>query len=141
VESVDAPTFNLSVEGTHTFFVVAGHTPVLVHNADPWDILFTQSDYGATFTEGPWAGKTVEEAIIAARKLGRLPDGLTLNAMLMGDGRWAALNNRTLAVARGANLPFVEPVDAGDSGMNQFNRQLRESGLSGPVENATMRCR
>jgi RHS repeat-associated protein len=31
-ESRQAPTFNLTVEGTHTYFVVAGLAPVLVHN-------------------------------------------------------------------------------------------------------------
>jgi len=40
VESRDAPTFNLSVDGTHTFFVMAGSTSVLVHNIDPWDVAF-----------------------------------------------------------------------------------------------------
>ena len=141
VESRDARTFNLSVEGTRTFFVVAGMTPILVHNVDPWDILYTQPNYGRVFTEGPWAGRLVTEAIAEARLLGRLPDGLTLNAVRMGDGTWAALNNRTLAVARGANLPNVNPVEAGASGLNKMNQLLRNGGLAGPVDNAVMRCK
>ncbi|MFG3055451.1 polymorphic toxin-type HINT domain-containing protein [Kitasatospora sp. NPDC048239] len=32
-----APAYNLTVEGLHTYFVLAGDTPVLVHNADPAD--------------------------------------------------------------------------------------------------------
>jgi len=73
--------------------------------------------------------------------LGRLPDGLELNAMRLGDGRWATLNNRTLAVARGANLPAVHPIDAGPSGQSKYSSLLRESGLSVPVEDAVMRCK
>ncbi|MFF2040426.1 polymorphic toxin-type HINT domain-containing protein [Kitasatospora sp. NPDC058170] len=32
-----APAYNLTVEGLHTYFVLAGDTPVLVHNANPAD--------------------------------------------------------------------------------------------------------
>ena len=67
VESRDAPTFNLSVEGVHTFFVVAGNTAVLVHNVDPWDIYYTQDSYAATFEHGPWQGRPVSDAITEAR--------------------------------------------------------------------------
>jgi len=69
-----------------------------------------------------------------------LPPGLELHAIQMADGRWAALNNRTLGVAQGANLPYVDVTDDGDSGMNQYNRNLKASGLQGPVENAKIRC-
>ena len=62
-------------------------------------------------------------------------------AMEMADGRWATLNNRTLAVARMANLPSVSVVDAGEAGLNKFNQLLRDGGLSGPVENGVMRCK
>lgn len=141
IESVDAPTYNLSIEGTHTYFVVAGGVSVLVHNVDPWDILFTQKSFGATFADGVWAGRTVQAAAELARTLGRLPDGLTLNAVRMGDGTWAALNNRTLAVARLANLPNVNPIDAGASGLNKLRQLLRNSDLVGPIKDAVMRCR
>ena len=33
-------TFNLSVQHTHAFYVLAGSTPVLVHNTDPGDRLY-----------------------------------------------------------------------------------------------------
>jgi RHS repeat-associated protein len=140
VESRDSPTFNLTVDQVHTYYVVAGNTPVLVHNVDPWDIMFTQGSFGATFAEGPLAGRTLESVAVEARALGRLPDGLTLNAVRTGQG-WATLNNRTLAVARMANLPHVHPVDAGAKGFNKFNQLLRNSGLSGPVQDAVMRCK
>jgi hypothetical protein len=61
--------------------------------------------------------------------------------MRMGDGSWAALNNRTLAVAQGANLPNVSVTEVGAEAMNEFNAKVSESGLSGPIENAVMRCR
>lgn len=140
-ESRDAPTFNLSVEGTHTFFVLAGSTPVLVHNVDPWDIKYTQTSYGETFQNGQWAHRSVVEAIAEAQAKGSLPAGLELRAMRMGDGSWAALNNRTLAVARGANLPNVSVTEVGAEALNEYNQKLRASGLSGPVENAVMRCK
>ncbi|WP_437874716.1 Hint domain-containing protein [Sorangium sp. So ce513] len=141
VESRDTPTFNLSVAGDHTFFVVAGGTSVLVHNVDPWEIMYSQSSYASTFADGPWAGRTIMEAIAEARRLDRVPDGLTLNAMRMGDGTWVALNSRTLAVARGANLSNVNPVEAGASGLNKLRQPLRNSSLVGLVEGAVMRCK
>lgn len=142
VESRDAPTYNLSVEGTHTFFVVAGKTAVLVHNVDPYDVWFTQDNFDPTFTDrdSPWFGKSLEEAAAEARALGRLPNGLTLNVMEW-NGVWVTLNNRTLAVARMANLSNVSINDVGVSGTNTVVRNLRESGLVGPVENAVMRCK
>ena len=142
VESRDARTFNLSIEGTHTFFVLAGRTPVLVHNVDPWDILFSQDSFGRTFSDArsPWAGKSLEEAAAATRALGRLPPGLTLDVMLV-NGQWVALNNRTLEVARMANLGQVAINDVGPSGLNRLMKNLSGSGLVAPVRNAVMRCR
>lgn len=146
LESRDTPTYNLSVEVTHAYFVLAGDTSVLVHNVDPWDIRFTQGNYGSHFTDAPevgrWAGRPVSEAVAEARLLGRLPDGLTLNAVSMNGGEyWATLNNRTLGVARQANLANVNPVDAGAKGINKMTKLLKDSGLAGPVEDAIMRCR
>ena len=60
--------------------------------------------------------------------------------MRMGDGTWAALNNRTLGVARGANLPDVSPTEVGAEGLNEFNAKLRNSGLAGPTDRAVVRC-
>ncbi|MEO7596684.1 MAG: Hint domain-containing protein, partial [Byssovorax sp.] len=140
IESRDALTFNLSIEGTHTFFVVGGSTSVLVHNVDPYDVSFSQSSYGRTFAEGEWAGKSLVEAAAEARALGRLPNGLTLNVMEVNN-QWVALNNRTLAVARMANLSEVAINDVGPSGMNKLQQLLRGSDLLSPVETAVMRCK
>jgi hypothetical protein len=35
----DQSMYNLTVEGTHTYYVVAGHTPVLVHNYDCGNVI------------------------------------------------------------------------------------------------------
>ena len=140
-ESRDTATYNLSVDSDRTFFVLAGERAILVHNVDPWDILFTQSTYESFFTYEEFAGRTLASVAEEARKLRHLPPGFQIRAIRMGDGSWAALNNRTLAMARMANLQDVSPVDAGASGMNEFVKKLRESGLSGPVRDATMRCK
>jgi hypothetical protein len=135
IESRDTPTFNLSVKNVHTYFVVAGKKPLLVHNVDPWDIWFSQDNYGPKFSDG----KPLTEVAGEARALGHLPDGLKLNVMQVNNN-WVTLNNRTLAVARMANLPDVAINDVGVSGTNKLNQLLRDSGLVSPVETAVMRC-
>jgi hypothetical protein len=82
----------------------------------------------------------LQEAAAAARELGRLPDGLILNVIEVND-QWVTLNNRTLAVARLANLPDVAINNVGPSGLNKLNQLLRNSDLISPVENAVMRCK
>jgi hypothetical protein len=39
-EPATVATFNLSVQDTHTFYVLAGATPILVHNTNPGDRLY-----------------------------------------------------------------------------------------------------
>jgi RHS repeat-associated protein len=105
---------------------------------DPWDIMFSQDTIDPVFRDGPWAGRTLDEAIAEARDLNRLPDGLEINAMVIND-EWVTLNNRTLFVAQQANLSQVPVNDVGPSGINQFNKLQRDAGLSGPVESVTVR--
>jgi hypothetical protein len=132
-EPRESKTYNLSVQGVHTFFVVAGGVPVLVHNMDPWTIKFSRPVMpGETFAHGPWAGQTVEAAIAEAMKLGRLPDGLTLEAQMVGNDMVAA-NNRTLYVARQANLANVSPVDNGGKTFKVIEAHFRKNGFGGPV--------
>lgn len=114
---------------------------MLVHNVDPWDVLFTHDTVDPKFEHGPLKNRSLESVAAEARELDALPEGLKLEAVRMADGRWAALNNRTLMVARMANLQQVHPVDLGDAGFNKFVRNLTASGLPGPVENATIRCK
>jgi RHS repeat-associated protein len=141
IESRDAATYNLTVEGDHTFFVVAGHRSVLVHNVDPYDVWFTHDNVDPYFEHGDLAGRDVRAVGAEARKLQRMPAGLRLEAMRMANGIWASLNNRTLMVARLANLRDVTVHDVGDAGANKFDKNLREAGILGPVENAYIRCK
>ena len=115
-QSMDTATFNLSVDETHTFFVLAGRVPVLVHNIDPWEIAFSRPvDAAETFQHGSWKGRSLAEAVAETRALGRLPTGLQLNAAKFftpaGEELIVAINNRTLFVAQEAGLAHVHPVN------------------------------
>ena len=147
-ESVDTPTFNLSVGEMHTFFVVVGETSVLVHNLDPWDIGFSRPvSSGEVFQHGPWRGRTVEAAVAEARALGRLPDGLELSAAryynTAGDEVVAAINNRTLHVAQEAGLSSVSPVNDMDSARayGALERQQSLARSHGGTGEVLFRCR
>jgi RHS repeat-associated protein len=103
-------TFNLEVEHDHNYFAGTQRSTVLVHNTDPFSIYFSR-DPGViqvtdTFQHGPWAGRTLGEAVAEASSLGRLPEGLSLNASWVNDTMVAA-NNRTLWVAQQAGLENV----------------------------------
>lgn len=148
VESRDAPTFNLSVEGVHTYFVVAGNTPVLVHNLDPWDIAFSRPvDANEVFSHGPWKGRTVAAAIVEARAQNALPEGLQLNAAryftAAGEEVVAATNNRTLYVAQEAGLTNVNPVNDIDSSeaFRALQKQLTMDAKKGGSGSTFFRCR
>lgn len=120
VIAVETPTYNLSVEGFHTYFVVAGKTPVLVHNVDPWEIAFSRVVKASeTFQLGKHAGRTLSDLIAETKALGRLPEGLELRAaritLATGEEVIVAINNRTLFVAQEAGLSQVRPANAIDS--------------------------
>jgi hypothetical protein len=142
VESRDARTFNLSVQGAHTFFVVAGRTAVLVHNVDPSDILYSHPlPQNPTLSHGDWEGMTVDEMAMIARYLGRLPDGIRIEAVRQAsDGRWVTLNNRSLMIAQRAELRNVPVVDAGAAGLNKLQRNYTASGIGGPLEDPVISC-
>ena len=59
----------------------------------------TRDSIGRTFSDGPWTGRTLEEAIAETRRLGRLPEGLSIEVTDVG-GDLVTLNNRTLYVAQ-----------------------------------------
>jgi hypothetical protein len=141
----ETPTFNITVDDLHSYFVVAGDVSVLVHNVDPFDMLFTQDSVGQTFGNDKlvpeqWRGRPISDAISEAKRLGRLPDGLNINAVRGGDGRWITLNNRTLYVAQQAGLSQIHPTDAGAKGSNKMLKLLKDAGLAGPVESVRLRC-
>jgi RHS repeat-associated protein len=110
---------------------------------DSYDILYSQDSISDSFQNTKdvperWRGRPVSEAIGEARRTGRLPEGLRLEAMRV-NGNWVTLNNRTLYVAREANRLNVNPIDVGPSGLNRLNRLLRNAGLVAPVEDVTVR--
>jgi len=111
---------------------------------DPYDILFTQDSIDPNFQSDSnvpfqWRGRAIQEAIIEAMNLGRLPGGLEINAIRGGDGRWITLNNRTLYVAQEASLANVHPIDAGVKGSHKMTKLLRDAGLTAPVETVKVR--
>ena len=94
---------------------------------DPFDLWFTQNTISDVFTQGKWAGRSVEDAIHEASVTGRLPDGLSISyekiILPSGEEVWATLNNRTLYVAQQANVT-INPVDKNGKGLNQLNKLL-----------------
>ncbi len=108
---------------------------------DPWDIQFSQDSISNTFSDGPWAGRTLEDAIEETRKLGKLPPGLELDVMEINGGRdVVTLNNRTLYVAQQANLPNVNPNFVGPEGTNKLNQLLDGHLPLPPGEQPKVRC-
>ena len=108
------PTFNFEVEQHHNYFAGSAGSTVLVHNTNPFDIHFSRppGDINASqvFTDpnSAWKGRTLGDAVAEARRLGRLPDGLTLNATRWGaEETLVAANNRTLWIAQQARLRNV----------------------------------
>ena len=82
---------------------------------DPNDLWFTQNSISNVFTEGPWKGRSVAEAISETRGLGKLPTGLQISYEILilpsGQEVAATLNNRTTEVAQKAGLNPVEWID------------------------------
>ena len=61
------PTFNLSIEGTHTYFVLAGRTPVLVHNAYEYQVgTYGSLNGGANIGDGFFAHEPLPNAWLRA---------------------------------------------------------------------------
>ena len=106
---------------------------------NPFDILFSQDSVSHEFSDGPWKGRCITEAIEEAKALGHLPEGLELNVMRLND-EFVTLNNRTLLVAQEAGLLQVHPHDVGPRGFNKLNQLLegrppqREQPIVGPCK-------
>jgi hypothetical protein len=89
------------------------------------------------FDRGPWAGRSVGEAIDEARALGALPEGLSWNAARYispaGEEIIATANNRTLFVAQEAGLQHIHPANDIDSGKawKKVEAQLNMAGWKG----------
>ena len=116
--------------------MVVNGISVLVHNTDPWDILYSHpltAEQLETFTNGPWRGHPISEAIAEASKLGTLPPGLEIEAQEV-NGRLVAVNNRTLYVAQRATLSNVSTVDKGGLTFSKLQWNFRDSGFGRPLE-------
>jgi hypothetical protein len=145
-----ATVYNFEVEGTHSYFVGnpasmgsaqekvrtgQNYSWLWVHNyVDPYEIKFSQDSIKSTFNEGDWQGHSLTEAIEATRKLGKLPEGLTLRVMEV-NGELVTLNNRTLYVAQEANLSGVKVDNVGPSGWNTLWKLMKDIG--GPLPYGT----
>ncbi len=134
----ESPTYNLTVDQVHTYFVVTEGKSVLVHNIDPFEIEFTRSvDLSESFQRGPLKGRTLASVIAETKRLGRLPAGLNLNAArsftAQGGQVIEAINNRTLFVAQQAGLSNVNPANDIDSAKayNQVQKQKKFALKSG----------
>jgi RHS repeat-associated protein len=108
---------------------------------DPSDIQFSQDSISDVFTEGPWKGKSLDEAIEATKAAGALPEGLTLNVMELNGGRdIVTLNNRTLYVAQQAGI-VVNPNFVGPEGINKLNKLLDGKMPLEPGEQPVIKCK
>jgi hypothetical protein len=107
---------------------LVGQQQLLVHNVCPYEIKFSRPvSPDEVFREGPWQGRAISEAIEEAKRLGHLPEGLTLHADLINDV-WVAANNRTLFVAQQAGLKQVHPV-RGDGVQRTILEHFRNNGI------------
>jgi RHS repeat-associated protein len=127
--------FNFEVEDFHSYFVGMVHGGAWVHNApcqsvDPFDIRFSQDSIDPAFAHGSWKGRSLDEAVAAARQLGRLPEGLSIEVTEVNMDL-VTLNNRTLYVAQQANLPGIPVTNVGPRGWNQAWKLMRDIG--GPL--------
>ena len=67
---------------------------------NPNDMWYTQDSVSHVFSDGPWKGKLLTEAIESTRRAGALPEGLSIHYenIILPNGQEvsATLNNRTL---------------------------------------------
>ncbi|EAZ9183329.1 type IV secretion protein Rhs, partial [Salmonella enterica] len=93
---------------------------------DPFDLWFTQDTISDVFTQGPWKGRTVAEAIEETKILNRLPEGLQISyeKIIMPNGQevYATLNNRTTYVAQQAGIENINAIDKNGKGINTYNK-------------------
>ncbi|SCL30352.1 intein C-terminal splicing region/RHS repeat-associated core domain-containing protein [Micromonospora nigra] len=97
-----AVVHNLTVANTHTYYVLAGNTPVLVHNCtiDPSEVRFTQDSVGSHFK----SGHSIDETA-AALADGSL-DSSVLDPIRLVDkeGKLYTLDNRRLVAYQKAGI-------------------------------------
>lgn len=128
IDSVE-PTFNLSVEGVHTFFVMAGGESVLVHNTLPGER--TYITYQAPDAYGNWyTGRASMPGTLASADDWRE----VLNY------RYAGSNPRGLDFGRAKRLFFgtgIETVGGPKSAANMASRGWERLGYDAMVDAGT----
>lgn len=103
-----ATVHNLTVANIHTYYVLAGNTPVLVHNCggtiNPNLVRFSQDEVSARFS----TGETIEQTAAALRSGYLKPTDLPLMRLTVKDGQIYSLDNRRLVAFQkaGIQMPF-----------------------------------
>ncbi|MDT4989917.1 MAG: hypothetical protein QOI74_4011, partial [Micromonosporaceae bacterium] len=121
---------NLTIDTTHTYYVLAGTTPVLVHNCGDEPVLFGQARVGPNFSkDGAFNGRSIYD-VAEDLKAGRLnPDDVKINAFRHDKtGALVTENNRSLAALSlvGMKPTTINMVEASP-------KLLRRLGEVGPL--------
>nr|WP_221382037.1 polymorphic toxin-type HINT domain-containing protein [Actinoplanes polyasparticus] len=116
--------YDLTVDATHTYYVLAGETPILVHNCGT-TLLGTSRDIRTHVKANP----TQDFNVLNVR--GAMRSGYTLKGEIAwgkGTGRWNWTRNKRFiddAIDRGDEIKFVsDPFSKRFSGGNVFGREL-----------------
>ncbi|MFJ4580485.1 RICIN domain-containing protein [Streptomyces echinatus] len=116
--------YNLSVDNLHTYYVVAGDTPVLVHNTSCTDVALGAQDMG-----------TVEWALDKGftHYMGKLPDGRTWQEWVMAaiDNPAIHIHVNTKGFAGGFTGSALRGMSAGSKATEQEMAWLAKSVVSG----------
>ncbi|MFJ4409567.1 RHS repeat-associated core domain-containing protein [Streptomyces sp. NPDC088910] len=100
--------YNLTVRDLHTYYVLAGSTPVLVHNCngtiDPSLVRFSQDTVSPRFG----SGETIEQTAAGLRSGYIKPEDLPTVRLQYKDGNLFSLDNRRLVAFQkaGIQMPF-----------------------------------
>jgi hypothetical protein len=101
-----AAVYNLTVDRAHTYYVLAGATPVLVHNCngtiDPKLVRFSQDTVSPRFS----TGQTIEQTAAGLRSGYVKPDDLPTVRLHYQDGNLHTLDNRRLVAFQKAGIPM-----------------------------------
>ncbi|MFJ2632323.1 polymorphic toxin-type HINT domain-containing protein [Streptomyces sp. NPDC087422] len=103
-----AVTYDLTVANLHSYYVLAGSTPVLVHNCngtiDPSLVRFSQDTVSPRFG----SGETIEQTAAGLRSGYSKPEDLPTVRLQYKDGNLFSLDNRRLVAFQkaGIQMPF-----------------------------------
>jgi hypothetical protein len=124
VQNIDTRTahqrvHNLTVDDFHTYHVVAGETPVLVHNCggtiEPSLVRFSQDSVSPRFS----SGETIEQTAAALRSGYLKANDLPTVRLTVKGGQVYALDNRRLVVFQKAGTPMPFRMATSDEVANE----------------------